>query len=241
MPRAKKSDQLLSKLSRSMEPPAPSPADGETPSLPKSEPAPSPAAPMPSPSAPAPAELAPSPAEPMPEPAPAATASTADLPPPLAPAPIVSEPTARAAAAEEIVRRYVPYALGAGLVPLPLLDVAAISGVQLKLVAELSALYGVEFTPHRARNLVTALLGGVGAWTLAAGAFGSAIKVLPGVGTFFGAGTLPLMAGTVTYATGRMFIAHFDSGGTLIDFDAVALRSAFAAKLAEGKAVVRSL
>jgi hypothetical protein len=71
--------------------------------------------------------------------------------------------------------------------------------------------------------------------------FGSAIKVLPGVGTFFGAGTLPLMAGAVTYATGRMFIAHFESGGTLIDFDAVALRSAFAAKLAEGKAVLRSL
>ncbi len=223
MPRAKKSDQLLSKLSRSMERPAASPADGAPPSRPKPAPAPTPAAPTPEPAAPA------------------SSSSAAELPPSPSVTPVASAPSTRAAAAEEIVRRHLPYALGAGLVPLPLLDVAAISGVQLKLIAELSTLYGVEFTPHRARNLVTALLGGVGAWTLAVGAFGSAIKILPGVGTFFGAGTLPLMAGAVTYATGRMFIAHFESGGTLLDFDAVALRSAFAAKLAEGKAALRSL
>lgn len=206
-----------------MERPAASPADGAPPSRPKPAPAPTPAAPTPEPAAPA------------------SSSSAAELPPSPSVTPVASAPSTRAAAAEEIVRRHLPYALGAGLVPLPLLDVAAISGVQLKLIAELSTLYGVEFTPHRARNLVTALLGGVGAWTLAVGAFGSAIKILPGVGTFFGAGTLPLMAGAVTYATGRMFIAHFESGGTLLDFDAVALRSAFAAKLAEGKAALRSL
>lgn len=178
---------------------------------------------------------------PPPEPTATAAASAAELPPPSSTPPIAADPVIRAAAAEEIVRRHLPYALGAGLVPLPLFDVAAISGVQLKLIAELSALYGVEFTPHRARNLVAALLGGVGAWTLAVGAFGSAIKVLPGVGTFFGAGTLPVVAGAVTYATGRIFIAHFESGGTLLDFDAATFRTAFAAKLAEGKAVLRSL
>ncbi len=227
MPRAKKSDQLLSKLSRSMERPAAASADGKD----DSEPAPKPK------------RAAPPSPEPTAATASAAEAAAPELPPPPSPPaiPVVVEPAARAAAAEEIVRRYLPYALGAGLVPLPIFDVAAISGVQLKLIAELSALYGVEFTPHRARNIVAALLGGVGAWTLAAGAFGSAIKMLPGVGTFFGAGTLPLMAGGATYATGRIFISHFESGGTLLDFDAVAFRAAFAAKLEEGKAFVRSL
>ncbi len=221
MPRIKKSDKLLNKLSQSL--------DQHTVETPP-ETGPAPTEPTIS-SAAKPAEPDSTPGEPsfMAQPVPPVSAH------------VPLDTAGRAAAADEILKRHIPYALGAGMVPLPFFDVAAISGVQLKLISELSQLYGVDFSHHLARNIVVALVGGVGSWTMAAGALGSAAKAIPGVGTFFGATTIPLMAGAVTYATGRILISHFESGGNLLNFDAPAMRQAFFAKVEEGKAFVRSL
>ena len=221
MPRIKKSDRLLTKLSQSLEQPTVD-APPET----------GPVQPEPTVSSAA------KPAEP--ECTPGEPSFTAPPLPPLR-APVAVDLVARAAAADEILKRHLPYALGAGVLPLPFFDVAAVSGVQLKLIAELSTLYGVDFSHNLARNVVVALVGGVGAWTMAAGALGSAAKALPGVGTFFGSTTMPLMAGAITYATGRILISHFESGGNLLTFDAPAMRQAFLAKVDEGKAFIRSM
>ena len=221
MPRIKKSDQLLNKLSQSLDQPTvDAPLEtGPTQTEPTISSAAKPAEPQSTPSEPS---------------------ITAHPIPPLSP-PVALGAAARVAAADEILKRHLPYALGAGVLPLPFFDVAAISGVQLKLIAELSKLYGVDFTHNLARNVVVALVGGVGAWTMAAGALGSAAKAIPGVGTFFGSTTMPLMAGAVTYATGRILISHFESGGSLLTFDAPAMRQALLAKVEEGKAFIRSL
>ncbi|HVW22328.1 MAG TPA: DUF697 domain-containing protein [Opitutaceae bacterium] len=159
-------------------------------------------------------------------------------PPPPAPEPAPAAATApRRAAAEEIVNRFLPYALGAGAVPVPLLDLAAITGVQLKLIADLAACYGQPFAPEKARAIVAALLGGVGSVTLAASALGSLVKIFPG-GGLLGATGLPVTAGAVTYALGHVFISHFESGGTLLDFDQAKAKRFFAEQLAKGRAAV---
>src|SRR4051812_30079900 len=51
------------------------------------------------------------------------------------------DPAVRIATAEAIIKRNVLWALGAGLLPLPLLDMVLATGVQVKMLAELSILY----------------------------------------------------------------------------------------------------
>ena len=43
--------------------------------------------------------------------------------------------------AEEIIKKYAAYSAGAGMIPIPTLDMAAIAGVQLKMIKDLSAVY----------------------------------------------------------------------------------------------------
>jgi len=48
---------------------------------------------------------------------------------------------------------------------------------------------------------------------------GSLMKGLPGVGTVVGALTMPVFSAGATYVIGKVFIQHFASGGTLLDFN----------------------
>ena len=47
--------------------------------------------------------------------------------------------------AAAIARRYALYAACIGLIPIPLLDLAAIAAIQATMLAEIGALYGVPF------------------------------------------------------------------------------------------------
>ena len=46
--------------------------------------------------------------------------------------------------ADRLIRQYIGWSCAGGLVPVPLLDIAAITAAQIQLVRELSALYGVR-------------------------------------------------------------------------------------------------
>jgi len=50
-----------------------------------------------------------------------------------------------------------------------------------------------------------------------------------------------ILGGATSYAIGSMFVQHFESGGTLLDFDPKKMREYFASKLAEGKEVAAKL
>jgi uncharacterized protein (DUF697 family) len=139
------------------------------------------------------------------------------------------------AQAEAIINKYVPWSMGAGFVPVPLLDVVALTGIQLKMLSEISALYGVQFSENRGKSIVVSLLGGLGSKGLATGVFGSLIKAIPGVGMWLGAATLPVIGGAITFAVGKIFVQHFESGGTFLNFNSMQARKAFAEKFEEGK------
>jgi uncharacterized protein (DUF697 family) len=134
------------------------------------------------------------------------------------------ERTAQAAA---IVRRRINWAMGGGAIPVPLLDVAVIAGVQLTMLSELSALYGVPFERNRAKSIVSVLIGSIIPYGAGAGLAGVAMKSMPILGWTLGLVTVSLLAGAMTRAIGNVFIQHFESGGVLLDFDAVAGRSRF--------------
>jgi uncharacterized protein (DUF697 family) len=139
--------------------------------------------------------------------------------------------TPQAAATRLVERTYVPLAAGAGIIPVPLVDIAAVIGVQLKMLAEVSDLYGKPFAESRAKLLVSALLGGVTSRALAA----SLLKALPGLGSVVGGISLSVAAGGTTYAVGHVFIRHFENGGTLLNFEPGKMKTLFREQFERGK------
>ncbi|MDP5218849.1 DUF697 domain-containing protein [Ruegeria sp. 2205SS24-7] len=123
-------------------------------------------------------------------------------------------------------KRYAAYAGGAAFIPVPVVDIAAIGALQLKLVKDLSDLYDVPFSSNSGKAAVTALLS-----TLVPVQAGittaSFVKAVPLFGTALGVVSAPAFAGAATYAVGRTFTMHFESGGTLLTFDAEKMREFF--------------
>ncbi len=133
----------------------------------------------------------------------------------------------RVARAMEVVRRRTNWAIAGGLLPIPGFDILAIAGVQLAMLRELSVHYGVPFQRNLAKSLTTTLLGSVLPYAVGAGLAGSIAKVMPVLGWGVGLAAVSALAGAATHATGLVFVQHFESGGTFLDFDPVATRDFF--------------
>jgi uncharacterized protein (DUF697 family) len=138
-------------------------------------------------------------------------------------------------ASAKIVKNYVWWSLGAGLIPFPLVDMAAVAGVQLKMVADISSEYHVKFSENRARIIIVTLLGSLVPSGLAGGFVGSLLKALPLVGTFAGTISMSLFSGATTYAIGQVFIRHFELGGTLLNCDVNKMKAYFEEQFEVGK------
>ena len=145
----------------------------------------------------------------------------------------------RDVAAQNIVEKHVWWAAGAGLVPIPFLDMAAITAIDMKMLRELSAAYEVEFLEDRCKALVASLTGGVGSGLLAySSRIGTVIKAIPFIGQTIGALTMPIFGGAVTYAVGKVFIQHFATGGTMLDLEPEKVRHFFGEQYEKGKRLV---
>jgi len=146
----------------------------------------------------------------------------------------------RLAASQKIVKRNTYIAAGVAAVPVlpPGVDLAALGGVQVLMIKQLSDLYRVPFKENVARNVVAALVGTLSSRVLAAGVVGSMLKVLPGFGAVIGGLlALPAVSGAVTYALGKVFVKHFEEGGTLLDLDVNKVRDFFASQYQLGRKV----
>jgi uncharacterized protein (DUF697 family) len=124
--------------------------------------------------------------------------------------------------ASQLVDRFSLWSGAAGLIPLPLIDVAAVGGVQIQMLRRLSEIYGVPFSENRGKSILASLAGALipaSTATSTAVGFSSLIKGLPGIGTAIGALSMPVFSAAATYIIGKVFIQHFASGGTLLDFN----------------------
>jgi len=132
----------------------------------------------------------------------------------------------RYAKSRRVVDYHAALASTAGFIPMPVVDMLAISALQLKLIRDLSKLYDITFSKQRAKAITAALIGGVQTGLISS----SASKYIPAVGAL---ATIPtaIGAGAITYAVGRVFIYHFEIGGTLLDFNADKLRAYFQQQL----------
>jgi uncharacterized protein (DUF697 family) len=152
--------------------------------------------------------------------------------------------------ASQVVDRFSLWSGAAGLLPLPIIDVAAVGGVQLLMLRRLSEIYGVPFSENRGKSIIASLAGSVlpaSTATTSAMTVGSLVKGVPGIGWAVGALTMPVFSAGASYVIGKVFIQHFASGGTLLDFNPPdyrefikAQREKFSARSAASPAAGRS-
>ncbi len=128
--------------------------------------------------------------------------------------------------ADEIIGQHVTFGMIAGAIPVPIVDIASVTAIQLDMIHQLSKLYDIDYDDERGKSLVGALIAsGIGVSIGRAGA--SMVKALPGVGTILGIGSQVIFSGASTYAIGNVFKQHFESGGNLFDLDTVKSADAF--------------
>jgi len=135
-----------------------------------------------------------------------------------APEPVELTPAARHEMASKLVDRFAMWSGVAGLVPIPVIDVAAVAGLQLQLLRRLSQIYNVPFSENSGKAVIAALAGTAIPATSGIGA-ASLLKSVPILGTIASGFVMPALAAGATFAIGKAFIQHFESGGTLLDFN----------------------
>ena len=142
----------------------------------------------------------------------------------------------RSERADRIIRTHTLWGMGAGLIPVPMFDVLAVSAIQIDMLKQLAEAYDSDFTENLGKTFVTALTGGTFARVGA-----SLIKAVPGVGTLVGGASMSVLSGASTYAVGQVAKRHYETGGNLVDIDLDSARKTYDDALERGKRVVGDL
>ena len=138
--------------------------------------------------------------------------------------------------ADAIIRSHVLWAIGGGLIPIPLVDFAAVTAIQLEMLQQLAQLYGVNYSRSTGKAFVSALTG-----TTIARLGASFIKAIPGIGSVIGGASMAITSGASTYAVGQVAISHFSGGGSLGNFVEEKVKAAYDSAFEQGKHYVSDL
>jgi uncharacterized protein (DUF697 family) len=146
-----------------------------------------------------------------------------------------TETSSKAALAEQSIKSHMLAAAAVGVLPMPLVELAVMAGVHLKLLRSLAKIYEVEFSNQIGKSAIGALVGSDLSVTLSA----SLAKALPGPGWVVGAASGALLGAASTYALGKVFVQHFESGSTFLTFDPAKVRGYYTQEFEQGKEVAR--
>ena len=149
----------------------------------------------------------------------------------------MSEKTEKERHADTIIKNHIIWSMGAGLIPVPIVDFFAVSGIQLDMIRQLCKLYDQDFRESEGKAIITALTGS-GLARMGAKAM---IKFIPGVGSVIGGVTMAVLSGASSYALGEVFKKHFETGGTFLDFDPKRLKKMYNEKFEKGKKVAEQI
>jgi uncharacterized protein (DUF697 family) len=122
----------------------------------------------------------------------------------------------RRSLAQRVIERHGAYAAVGGLAPVPIANRASVAAIIVRMVKQLSELYGIPFERDRTRSLVVGILAGAvptGFGTAAASTLG---YLVPGA-ALVGLGVSALMAGALTRSVGLIFIESFEREGVPLE------------------------
>jgi uncharacterized protein (DUF697 family) len=141
---------------------------------------------------------------------------------------------------EAIIRQHVGFSMIAGAVPAPVIDIVAITAIQIDMLRQLADAYHVKFEEERGKSIAASLMGAT-AGTFLGRVGASVVKIVPGIGWLLGIGSQVILAGASTYAIGKVFQAHFSEGGTLFNFDIDAMMKPLREFFEQGKNVAEKM
>ncbi len=137
--------------------------------------------------------------------------------------------------AREIVADHIQWSLGLSIIPIPLIDTVSAFIIQTRMLKKLSEHYGIECSENRVKILITTLIGSINSGLIGGGLLVGMVKLVPGIGTLIGITAMSALSGSITYAVGQVFIQHFESGGTFLDFDPEKVKAYFKEQFEETK------
>jgi Uncharacterized protein/domain associated with GTPases len=140
----------------------------------------------------------------------------------------------KALKASKTIDNHVLGAMGVGIVPIPLVDLLGVAGLQLHLLNKLAGIYGHSCSAEMGKKLIASITGGAVS-AFAAYPLSMVLRSIPVVGWTLGAGSRSILSGATTYAVGRVFAQHFDKGGTLLDLNLDKAKSSFKDHYEKGK------
>jgi len=141
---------------------------------------------------------------------------------------------------DDILKRHVYWAVGAGLIPLPVVDIAAVSAIQLDMLKQICTFYHIDYSEESGKAWISALVTSTLS-SLVARAGASAVKFIPLVGTMLGAASMAILSGASTYALGKAFISHFESGGTFGNVNTEKVKEIYDRQIKEGEKIAKTL
>jgi uncharacterized protein (DUF697 family) len=138
----------------------------------------------------------------------------------LAPQSAERDATQRRLQANAIVERHANISALGGVIPVPLVNVASVTVIILRMVKKLCQLYGVPYEQGRARALVVGLAGGAVPTTASAVTTSTLMYFVPGV-NLLGLAVSSVTASICARGIGRRFVEHFETGASLMDFPVI--------------------
>ena len=137
---------------------------------------------------------------------------------------------------DSVIRTHMLWSMGAGIIPVPIVDFLAVGAIQIDMVRQISRAYDIDYKESEGKTLISAL---TGASLARLGA--SAVKSIPGVGSIIGGASTAILSGASTYAIGEVFKKHFTTGGTFLDFDLASLKKFYDEKFEKGKTEAKQM
>jgi uncharacterized protein (DUF697 family) len=142
--------------------------------------------------------------------------------------------------AAKIVRKYVYWSMGFGLIPIPLVDTGSVFVTQINMLRALAKHYEVTFMKNAGKSLISTLVGFTSTSTVSKMVAASATKAVPVINIASSA-TMSAMSGASTYAIGKLFVQHFESGGTFLTLKPHKVKSYFIKLYKEGENFISDL
>lgn len=138
--------------------------------------------------------------------------------------------------ADRVIDNHILWSMGAGALPIPIVDVAAVTAIQLNMLKELCLIFDVDYSESFGKNLIKSI---VGAGVAKVGA--SAVKTIPVVGSLLGGVPMVVLSGTSTYALGQVFKSQLQVNTVLSKFDLDNAKKMYKDAFDKGKDYVQDL
>jgi uncharacterized protein (DUF697 family) len=121
-----------------------------------------------------------------------------------------------------VVGRHAAYVAAAGLIPVWWIGSPSIAGLQLKMLADVSRVYGIDFEENVARPMLASLAGGSLSYLISQSPLSLALRnsvlAIPLIGVALRFAMGPAIMAGYTYVLGSAFVEHYENGGSYRDF-----------------------